>query len=228
MNLYIIVEGAKTEMRAYPEWLATLLPELSRVDDYQEVEHNNYYLFSAGGIPSIYNHLVHAAEDITGLADRYDYLLVCIDSEDLSLVDRKVALEKALKERNFSLPTNCKLEVIVHKHCIESWFLGNRRVCSRAPESECFRALKAHYDVGTQDPEEMPLAPNQTGTVAQFHAYYLREMLKEKNMRYTKANPSAVLTTSYFQEMKNRTVETGHLDSFRQFLTFCEQLKEEL
>ena len=60
MNLYIIVEGDKTELSVYPSWIMQLAPQLSRIDDAWEVADNNYYLFSGGGIPHIYSHVVHA------------------------------------------------------------------------------------------------------------------------------------------------------------------------
>jgi hypothetical protein len=46
MNLYFLVEGKRTEKKVYPAWLAHLLPELQRVQNYDQVNQNNYYLFS--------------------------------------------------------------------------------------------------------------------------------------------------------------------------------------
>lgn len=65
MNLYFLVEGKSTEKKVYPAWLQHLLPELKQVPNYDEVEKNNYYLFSANGYPSIiYEHLPNAIADI--------------------------------------------------------------------------------------------------------------------------------------------------------------------
>ena len=82
MNLYIIVEGEQTEMKVYPEWLHLLAPQLERVDDAWGIktDSNSYYLFSAGGIPSIFNHVSNAVADINEInasSDaKYDYLVV--------------------------------------------------------------------------------------------------------------------------------------------------------
>lgn len=90
MNLYIIVEGEQTEMKVYPEWLHLLTPQLERVDDAWGIktDSNSYYLFSAGGIPSIFNHVSNAVADINEInasSDaKYDYLVVCIDVEEES------------------------------------------------------------------------------------------------------------------------------------------------
>lgn len=55
MNLYIVVEGEQTETKVYPAWLQILVPQLHRIDDAWNLSENSdsYYLFSAGGIPSI-------------------------------------------------------------------------------------------------------------------------------------------------------------------------------
>ena len=38
MNIYIIVEGAETETKVYPEWLRLLVPDMSRIDDAWKVK----------------------------------------------------------------------------------------------------------------------------------------------------------------------------------------------
>ncbi len=72
----------------YPKWLEILAPNLNRVEHPSDLKENNYYLFSGGGIPSIYNHVANAAEDIIKINSqgeiKIDYLIVCIDTEDES------------------------------------------------------------------------------------------------------------------------------------------------
>lgn len=69
MNLYIIVEGEQTEMKVYPEWLHFLAPQLEKVDDAWSIkpDSHSYYLFSAGGIPSIFKHVSNAVADINDI-----------------------------------------------------------------------------------------------------------------------------------------------------------------
>jgi len=64
MNLYFILEGEKTEIHLYPKWISYILPNYIRVDFESQIENNNYYIFSGGGIPSIYNHTVNAIKNI--------------------------------------------------------------------------------------------------------------------------------------------------------------------
>ena len=70
-------------MSVYPAWLSILAPEYTKIDDAWKVGDNNYYIFSAGGIPSIYTHVKNAVMDINKINStaglHYDYLLVCLD-----------------------------------------------------------------------------------------------------------------------------------------------------
>ena len=86
MNFYIVVEGDQTEMSVYPAWLSILAPTYTRIENAWNVGENNYYIFSGGGIPSIYTHVKNAVLDINSINNkgesRYDYLLVCLDTEE--------------------------------------------------------------------------------------------------------------------------------------------------
>ncbi len=67
MNVYIVVEGSQTEMQVYPAWLGILAPHLSRINNLDELTDNNYYLFTGGGIPSIFRHVSNAVADINSV-----------------------------------------------------------------------------------------------------------------------------------------------------------------
>jgi hypothetical protein len=64
MNVYFLVKGRKTEADVYPAWLSHLIPELRRVDNFDEAEFNNYYLFSSFGIPYIENDIINMERNI--------------------------------------------------------------------------------------------------------------------------------------------------------------------
>ncbi len=64
MNVYMVVEGRRTEPKVYPAWLSLLKPDFKRVDSPKLMTGNSYYLFSACGIPAIYNHIVNSVKDI--------------------------------------------------------------------------------------------------------------------------------------------------------------------
>jgi len=55
MNVYFLVEGRRTEKKIYPKWLSHLVPELTKVDFFEDVKEFNYKLFSGFGFP----HLLH-------------------------------------------------------------------------------------------------------------------------------------------------------------------------
>jgi len=227
MNLYIIVEGDETELKVYPKWLSYNLPQLSPVEDYRAITENNYYIFSGGGIPSIYNHIVNAIKDINEV-EKYTYLIICIDSEEVSVERRKRKVLDFIKEKGVELNEFCTLKFIIHHRCMETWFLGNRKVYKRNPQGEKFQAYSAFYNVETHDPELMEKHKDFKLT-SHFHYAYLREMFKEYNIRYTKSNPKEVMKPTYFNEIKKRVQdEPTHLNSFSDFLTLLEEIKEKL
>ena len=226
MNLYIIVEG-EAELKAYPKWLSYTLPQLSQVDDYRDVTHNNYYIFSGGGIPSMYNHIVNAIRDINTVKS-YSYFIICIDSEEVSVERRKEKVLEFIKAEGVQLMDSCELKFVIQHRCMETWFLGNRKVYKRNPQGEKFREYSAFYNVEKDDPELMEKYEGFKLT-PRFHYAYLREMLKEYNIRYSKHNPKAVLEETYFDEIVKRVLdEPTNLNSFSGFLALIEEIKGKL
>jgi len=227
MNLYIIVEG-ETELQAYPKWFSYTLPQLSQVDDYRDITNNNYYIFSCGGIASMYNHIVNAIKDINDVK-KYTYFIIVVDSEEISVKRRKEKILEFIKEEGVELVDSCELKFIIQHRCMETWLLGNRKVYKRNPQGEKFRAYSSFYNVEMDDPELMPKYEGFKLT-PHFHYAYLREMLKEyNNIRYSKHNPKVALEATYFDEMVKRVLdEPSHLHSFSDFLVLIEEIKEYL
>ncbi len=227
MNLYILVEGEETELQLYPQWLSYLIPELSRVYDYRNVNGNNYYLFSGRGIPSIYRHAANAIRDINTL-NSYDYLIVCMDSDELTVERRKEKLLEYLAKENVSIHENCNLKVIIQNRCIETWFLGNRKVYKRNPQGLTFKEYAQFYNVAKRDPELMT-KHQDFKQISQFHEAYLREMLKEYRVKYRKSRPKEVLKRTYFDELLKRVSESPRdLQSFSNFLALCGEIKHKI
>ena len=226
MNLYIIVEG-EAEFQAYPKWLSYTLPKFTQVDDYREVNENNYYIFSGGGIPSMYRHIFNAIRDINTLK-KYTYFIVVIDSEEVSVERRREKILEFIKEEGVELVDSCKLKFVIQHRCMETWLLGNRKVYKRNPQGEKFREYSAFYNVEKDDPELMKKYEGFKLT-PHFHYAYLREMLQEYNIRYSKHNPKAVLKATYFDEIIKRVLdEPSHLHSFSDFLALIDEIKKEL
>lgn len=193
MNIYMIVEGAETETKVYPEWLCLLAPNMSRIDDAWSVKENCYYLFSAGGIPSIFQHISNAVADINQInlesesGKAYDYLMVCM----------------------------------------ETWFLGNRVIYKENPQSQRLSKFMHYYNVKQDDPEDMGnINESEYATKAQFHHQYLKDMFRERNIRYSKNNPSEVCKQNYLNRLIERYEETGHIESFGKWYEFVKKLNE--
>ena len=225
MNVYIIVEGDRTELKVYPAWLAILAPHLKRVGHPGDLTDNNYYLFSGHGIPSIYNHICNAIEDINAINEEgkatVDYLIVCMDTEEGSRNDIVEEIERNLNERKISLLPTCRLEIFEHKVSMESWFLGNGKLLGQNIQSPTLRSYRDFYDIKRSNPEEMGnIDSEQFTTTAQFHHSYLKELFKENHMKYTKANPGDVCEQYYLAQLIERYNNSGHITTFGRWYDF--------
>lgn len=228
MNIYIIVEGDKTETKVYPAWLQILVPSLKKVDRKEDLGDGNYYLFSGHGIPSIYDYICDAIEDINALNSSgevtVDYLMVCMDTEDVSREVILQEIKEVLDDRKITLNPPCKLKVFEHKVSMESWFLGNIKLLSPNTQSSTLRTYRNYYDVRNNDPEMMDnIDSDRFHSKAQFHCSYLKEIFKENNMKYTKNNPGEVCQAHYLNRLIDRYKTTGHIASFGRWYEFVVQ-----
>lgn len=224
MNCYIVVEGEQTEMSVYPAWLSILAPTYTRIENFEDVAENNYYIFCAGGIPSIYNHVTNAVLDINEInskgGPRYDYLLVCLDTEEENRDYILHQIESQLKLKGISLQ-DAELLVFEQKICMETWFLGNQNVFKENPQNAEYLKYIRYYNVGRDNPEEMRnMDENRFSTTARFHIRYLKRMLEERNMTYSKNNTEDVQQYAYLQQLIKRYEETGHIATFGSWYEF--------
>lgn len=229
MNLYFLVEGNSTEKKVYPAWLAQLLPGLQRVQNYDEVVKNNYYLFSGGGYPSIYNHITNSIEDIRSIG-KYDYLVVCLDAEQRSVTDSKQEIYDLLQSKKIDMGST-QLVLIIQNRCIETWFLGNRKIYARNPQTTPLLDYTRFYDVSVNCPELMGKYElhKDYNTHAQFHNEYLKKMFEAKNISYSKNRPGDVLQQFYLNELLQRIKERPqHLPTFNEFIQFCNIIQPKL
>jgi len=222
MNLYFLVEGRRTESKVYPRWLGYLVPQLERVQVYDEVEDNNYYLFNGGGFPSIYDHIINSIHEVNEV-NNYDYLAICLDADEATVTERTEEIYNLLEKKSVTLK-NCRLQIIIQNRCIETWFLGNSAIYPRFPDNSRLADYQRFYNVSTDDPELMGIYEG-FNSYSQFHKDYLKLMLLERHIRYTVNNPNGVIENSYLNDLKDRVeVEPDHLRSFQTFLEFCESL----
>ena len=221
MNIYFLVEG-KTERKVYPKWLAHLAPHLERVDAPSDATNNNYYLISGGGFPSILdNHLVASVSDVNA-AGNYDYLVLAIDADDISANEKEEEVRRFVSSNNIVLDS-CKLIVMPQVVCMETWFLGNRRIYSRNPSSKETASFTKRYDIAKYDPEKMLQPEGYSGSIGDYHFQYLKMMLHEKNIHYSKSQPHGVIESYYIEELRSRIKsDKDCLASLRGFFVFLE------
>ncbi len=229
MNLYIVVEGNTTETQVYPEWLKLLLPNYVRINDARQVTDNNYYLLSGGGIPSIYDHIANSVLEINNINKqsntKYDYLVVCIDTEECEKGEEEKIIRQKLAAKRMKL-IGAQLVVIEHQVCMESWFLGNRKVFKKNPQNKKLLEYIEFYNVAERNPELMDSINSEDFTTkAQFHYDYLKKMFAERNMRYSKSYTSEVQKSDYLNELINRCTTTKDLLTFKAWYEFIKQLK---
>lgn len=226
MNLYFLFEGDKTEPLLYTKWINLLLPKLTKIDFIQNAAENNFYIFSGGGIPSIYQHTVNAIKDIND-NKKFDYLIICVDSEDILPEKRIEKFEQYIANSKIKLIESCRIVYIVQNACIETWFLGNKKIVKRNPDGTLLKEYFKYYNVIENDPELMG-AMGEFKTRAQFHYSYFREVLKEHNLVYKKAKLEVVTQEHYLLELQKRVKETTHLNSLKLLLQFFLYLEGEL
>ncbi len=220
MNVYFLVEG-KTEQKVYPKWIAHLIPGLERVASPMDADKNNYFLISGLGYPSILdNHLRNSVADVNDCGN-YDMLIVVIDADE-STVDAKVGeVSKYVYDNSLRL-SNCELKIVAQKCCMETWFLGNKKIYSGNPANKECSQFSKHFDISKDNPELMPKPDDYAGTLSLYHYDYLRNMLLEKNIRYTKTRPNEVGKPYYIDELLHRVKsEPGSLASMKILFELC-------
>jgi len=225
MNSYFLVEG-KTERKVYPRWISYFIPSLKRVHAPGEVIENNYFLISGGGYPSLLDvHLPNSVADIND-SGKYDYFVVVLDADEIPVGARVQEVKDKIAKKGMDL-RNCELQIIVQNRCIETWFLGNHIVFSRNPGTSELMECVRFYDVSVDDPELMYKPDSFEETCAGFHFKYLRLMLAERHIRYTKRFPRDVVETHYLEQLERRIEHTpNHMSSLQVLFKFCAMMKQ--
>jgi hypothetical protein len=221
VNVYVLVEGRRTEKALYRAWLTSVMPQLRVVDRPEDLAGNSLFILSGNGYPSYKNHIIRSLEDVTRHGN-IAALLICVDSEEMSRSEKLGELTGILAKG----PPFSGTKLVVHDCCIETWLLGNRKIVCRAPNDELLRMHLKHFDVITGDPESMP-PMNGFRVRAHQHLEYLRAVFRERSLVYTKANPGAACDLSYFEELARRCSSTGHMTSFAAFLDVLHEIGAE-
>ncbi len=230
MNIYFLLEGRSTEKKIYESWLNYLLPELTKVKFYHQVNHNNYCLVSAHGYPSIIHEYIPDAIEKMQETDKYNYLVICIDAEAETVEIKRQEIEDFIVDNDLRLKLgNIKPISIIQNRCIETCLLGNKKMFdSRQPLAKPLSDYVKYYDISSKDPELMGNY-SEAYNHAKFHFSYLQKIFAARNIRYTKKYPRDAQNESYLDELiKRATSESEHLKSFQKFIDFCNMIKQEL
>lgn len=231
MNLYFLVEGL-TELYIYPMWLEQLFPKLTQIKNACDVDKDNYFIFSGGGIPSILNEIGPAVDEMNEYK-KFNYLIIVLDADELSINERKKEVLDVFEEEGINFDLS-KVIVIVQNRCMETWFLGNSKFFPTNTETDEFLICKNFYDVSINDPEKMLMDNKVNGvtTIAQYHSYYLKKMFLERKQFYHKGSSNRdyniVGKGYYLNELLKRASESNQLESFKYFIERISSIKDNI
>ena len=143
MNLYFIVEGEQTEMKVYPEWLHFLAPQLEKVDDAWSIkpDSDSYYLFSAGGIPSIFKHVSNAVADINDINASKGNALNFL--KDFWNIKKEEILASGDQDNDIELLKNAGVKVCVGKNSKKLYELADYN-CKDVNSDELVEVIKKY------------------------------------------------------------------------------------
>jgi len=217
LNLYFLVEGRRTEKKVYPKLLDFLQPNFKKIHFVDDVKENNYYLISGEGYPNIFDKALPNAIKEVEENGKFDYLIFVLDTDNNPEIRNRIEVTKKNTKLN-----RCQFHIIEQEICIETWFLGNRAVYPK--DNNDFLDFEQFYNVATQDPELMSRPTNFTGSLPDYHHDYLKKMLAINRISYTKKSVGGVTNPEYLTELQKRIIETPHLSSLKNFISFCESI----
>jgi len=222
VNLYFLLEGKRTEPKIYPKWLSHLLPNYSQVFSLNDIKHNNYYIISGKGYPSILNHIQNSIMDFKKYRN-IDYLIISVDCDEDTPDKRYLTITDIINGFIDGIDKE-KIQIILQNRCIETWLLGNKKIFVHNPQDNDLKKYISHYNVEYNDPEKMEKYIS-FNTTSQFHLAYLKKLLNEKNITYTKTDPSDTTEEYYLKQLIKRVRKTNHLKSFSSFLEVIHKFK---
>lgn len=221
MKLYLLLEGRQTEKILYQSWLGHCFPQLTRVEQPEDLTANTFFLAASKGYPFYLQQLPAVLEDCA--RNSADHLFICVDAEELSYEQKRQELTQHLQKaaeglRRRDLEYRGATHLIVANCCIESWLLGHRKLIPRQPPSQKLAEYRRFYDVSTDDPEHMGCFTGFSPR-AHFHLEYLREVFRHHGKTYSKTGPGIAREANYLAALRDRCLDGScnppHLASFR-------------
>lgn len=221
MNIFILVEGI-TERKVYPKWLNHLMPTLTKVDRPALVTHNNYCIVSGNGYPSILGFLKETIDEVNRIGT-FNFFILIADTDDKSTMERETEIRDYLMQKNLKLNNSTDFVILLQNCCIETWFLGNRKIYKKNTQDAELNSWIKHFNIAINDPELMPLPANYHGAIGNFHKIYLKKMLAERHISYSEIIPNGVIEPQYLDELIKRFEQTKHIASFGKLLDYIKR-----
>jgi hypothetical protein len=217
VNVYVVVEGRVVEKAVYTVWIPEVNRALRPATYLENVANDHFYIVSGNGYPAYFDIVYAALEDVNDSRGVIDRLVICVDSEEMTLEEKREELVTYVEATGYG---HIDYRVVVQHFCFEAWALGNRVIGSRNPQNESLQRYRRLYNVLSRDPEGLPALPEERLTRSQFAEKYLRLTLNDrnKNLSYSKGNPRVVAHPKFFREVSRRLNETDHIRSFRAFI----------
>lgn len=134
--------------------------------------------------------------------------MLFLDVDETSVEFRINEGNNFVKENNLQL-IDCEFIIIPQDKCIETWFLGNKTIFKLNPQNIALMDYVKFYNFKDDDPELMPI----------FDGF---------NTHYSKNKPNGVVEEIYLNKLIERTKETNHIKSFKNFIDFCYELRGEI
>jgi len=172
-------------------------------------------MISGRGYPSILNHIENSITDFRKFRN-IDCLIISVDCDEDTPDKRSLTVRNKINEFKNEIDQE-KVHIILQNRCIETWLLGNRKIFTHKPKGDDLKKYISHYNVNDNDPEQMQKYGG-FNTTSQFHIDYLKKTLSEKNISYTKNDPSDTAESYYLEQLIKRVQETNHLNTFKSFL----------
>jgi hypothetical protein len=214
VNFYIVIEGENATKDIYKHWITYVNPQLSYKSKIDDLEENNFVIYAGFGYPYYKTIIQKAIQDVNENPN-LDKLVIGVDAEEFLFREKYEEIESILNENHFTK----SFSIIIHYFCLETWLLANRKIHSQNINNKLLRTYKNFYNTHKFDPELLP--PYNNFNRSQFAYEYFRLLLREKNSKlcYTKNNSSAVIGDKFFGQIHKRCTTTGHIVSFKSFLS---------
>lgn len=220
MNIYVLVEGVRTEKLVYASWIPFINPALTLALRLEDVGHNNYYIEGGGGFPFLYEIIEGAVENVATTKvhghNLFDRLVIAADSENMTRAERYAEIQERVDAQCALNHWTIDTRIVIQHFCFETWALGNRRLIRGNISNPRLATYIHDYNVSTRDPELLPERADEELNRAQHAKKYLKLLFNEKYpmQTFSAVNPGPLTHVHYFDQIKLRREQTAHVDSF--------------